>query len=145
MKVLLLQDVKGSGKKGELVDVSDGYAINFLIKKGLAKKATTDVINSVNISNAAAMRHKAEELQKAKDLASQLKGKTVMVNLQRGANGKAFGSITTKEIAEGLVALGFPIDKRQVVLKDAIKQSGQYVVKIKVYADVSADVNLVVG
>ena len=72
MKVLLLQDVKGSGKKGELVDVSDGYAINFLIKKGLAKKATTDVINSVNISNAAAMRHKAEELQKAKDLGFNL-------------------------------------------------------------------------
>ena len=116
MKVLLLQDVKGSGKKGQLVEVSDGYANNFLIKKGLAKRATTDVVNSVNISNAAAQRRKDEELAQAKVLASQLSGKTVELSLQRGAHGKAFGSITTKEIAEKLVALGFSIDKRQVVL-----------------------------
>ena len=145
MKVLLLQDVKGSGKKGQLVEVSDGYANNFLIKKGLAKRATTDVVNSVNISNAAAQRRKDEELAQAKVLASQLNGKTVELSLQRGAHGKAFGSITTKEIAEKLVALGFSIDKRQVVLKDAIKESGQYVVKIKVYADVSCDVKVVVN
>ena len=145
MKVLLLQDVKGSGKKGQLVEVSDGYANNFLIKKGLAKRATTDVVNSVNISNAAAQRRKDEELAQAKVLASQLSGKTVELSLQRGAHGKAFGSITTKEIAEKLVALGFSIDKRQVVLKDAIKESGQYVVKIKVYADVSCDVKVVVN
>ena len=145
MKVLLLQDVKGSGKKGQLVEVSDGYANNFLIKQGLAKRATTDVVNSVNISNAAAQRRKDEELAQAKVLASQLSGKTVELSLQRGAHGKAFGSITTKEIAEKLVALGFSIDKRQVVLKDAIKESGQYVVKIKVYADVSCDVKVVVS
>ena len=117
MKVLLLQDVKGQGKKGDIINVSDGYANNFLIKKGLGKVATADTINSVNIHTQAVAKQKQAEKDAAVALSKQLNGKEVTITSTKGANGKMFGSITSKEIAEALTKLGFAIDKKQIVLK----------------------------
>ncbi len=144
MKVLLLQDVKGQGKKGEIINVSDGYANNFLLKKGLGKVATADTINSVNIHTHADAKQKQAEKEAAIALGKQLNGKEVTITSTKGANGKMFGSITSKEIAEALTKLGFTIDKKQVVLKDPIKMPGKYTVSVKVYAEVSSTISVVV-
>lgn len=144
MKVLLLQDVKGQGKKGEIIEVSDGYANNFLIKKNLGKVATADTINSVNIHNKAVEKQKQEEKNKALELSKTMKGITVEITATRGANGKMFGSITSKEIAEQLSTMGYTIDKKQIVLKEPIKVSGSYSVTVKVYAEISTTINVVV-
>ncbi len=140
MKILLLQDVKGQGKKGDIIDVSDGYANNFLLKKNLGKIATADTINSVNIHNKAVEKQKQDEKNKALELAKTMKGLVVKITATRGANGKMFGSITAKEIAEQLVQTGYNIDKRQIVLKEPIKASGRYSVNVKVYAEVATTI-----
>lgn len=144
MKVLLLQDVKGQGKKGQIINVSDGYANNFLFKKGLGTLATADTVNSVAIHDKAVERQKAEEKAAAIDLAKKLDGKTITVTSTKGANGKMFGSITNKEIAEELAKTGFNFDKKQIVLKSPIKTVGNYTVTVKVYAEISATVTVVV-
>lgn len=144
MKVLLLQDVKGQGKKGEIINVSDGYANNFLLKKGLGVVATADKINSVDIHNKAVEKQKAAERQKAQENANRLKGQTVNIVASTGSQGKMYGSITNKEIAEELTKMGFPVDKKQVVLKDPIRQKGNYTVTVKMYAEISTTVNVVV-
>ena len=139
MKVILLKDVKAQGKKGDVIDVNDGYAKNFLIKQGLAQPATTDSINSLNIKNAAIARQKELEKQAAIKLAGELKGKEVTVSIKMGDNGKIFGSITAKEIAEAFVKAGKAIDKKQIVLKDPIKNVGQFKILVKVYPEISAE------
>ena len=139
MKVILLKDVKAQGKKGDVIDVNDGYAKNFLIKQGLAQPATTDSINSLNIKNAAIARQKELEKQAALKLASELKGKEVTVSIKMGDNGRIFGSITAKEIAEAFVKAGKAIDKKQIVLKDPIKNVGQFKILVKVYPEISAE------
>ena len=144
MKVLLLQDVKGQGKKGEIINVSDGYANNFLIKKGLGVVATADTINSVAIHDKAVEKQKAAERQKAQEDANRLKGQTVLIAAATGAQGKMYGSITNKEIAEELTKMGYPVDKKQVVLKDPIRSTGNYTVNVKFYAEISVTVNVVV-
>ena len=112
MKVILLKDVKAQGKKGDIIDVSDGYAKNFLLKQGLAQVATTDSINSINIKNAAAAHQKELEKQAAAKTAKELKGSEVTVAIRSGENGKIFGSVTAKEIADAFAKLGKPIDKK---------------------------------
>ena len=144
MKILLLQDVKGQGKKGEIINVSDGYANNFLIKKGLGVVATADTINSVAIHDQAVQKQKAAERQQAQEDANRLKGQTVHVVAACGAQGKMYGSITNKEIADELTKMGFPVDKRQVVLKDPIRAKGNYTVTVKLYAEISVSVNVIV-
>ena len=144
MKVLLLQDVKGQGKKGEVFNVSDGYANNFLLKKGLGVVATADKINSVDIHNKAVEKQKAAERQKAQEDANKLKGQTITIVASTGAQGKMYGSITNKEIADELVKMGFVVDKKQVVLKDPIRQKGNYVVTVKMYSEISTTINVVV-
>ena len=144
MKVLLLQDVKGQGKKGDIVNVSDGYANNFLLKKGLGVVATADKINSVDIHNKAVEKQKAAERAKAQEDAAKLKGQTVRITASTGSQGKMYGSITNKEIAEELTKMGYPIDKKQVVLKEPIRQTGNYTVTVKMYAEISTTVNVVV-
>lgn len=146
MKVLLLQDVKAQGKKGEIVEVNDGYARNFLIKKGFAKEATASVVNETNQKNAQIAKIKAQELQNAKDMAVALDAKTFEVTIKTGDNGKLFGSVTSKEISEVLKAKGFDVDKKQIVLKDTIKLIGIYGVELKLYPGVSCSINVkVVG
>ncbi len=146
MKVLLLQDVKAQGKKGEIVEVNDGYARNFLIKKGLAKEATASVINETNQKNAQEAKNKAAALQAAKDVAAQLDTKEIEVGIKMGDNGKFFGSVTDKEIAQVLSEMGYDIDKKKIVIKEPIKAAGIYGVEVKIYPGVSFTINVkVVG
>lgn len=145
MKVLLLQDVKGQGKKGEIVNVSDGYAKNFLLKKGLGEVATADKVNSVAIHELAVQKQKEAEKQEAFALAAKLKGSTVRIVAAKGsAQGKMFGSVTNKEIADELVKLGYNVDKKQIVLKTPIRTVGTYQVNVKMYAELSVPVNVIV-
>ena len=124
MKVVLKQDIKGTGKKGELVEVADGYARNFLLKRGLAIPADAGAMNEL----------KNREAAKAYRLAEEQKG------------GKLFGSVTAKEIAEGIEKqLGVTLEKRKIVLKDDIKAFGSYTIEVKIYNGVSANVFVVVG
>ena len=142
MKVLLLQDVKGQGKKGEIINVSDGYANNFLLKKGLGKVATTDTINAVNIHDKAVEKQKAQEKQNAMDKAKAMKGTRVTIVASKGAQGKMYGSITNKEIADELNKLGYQVDKKQVVLKEAIRTTGLYTVNVKLYAEIATTIEV---
>lgn len=144
MKILLTQDVKGQGKKGEIVNVSDGYANNFLLKKGLGVVATADTINSVDIHNRAVARQKEEEKQLAYARAKELKGSEIHLTAAKGSTGRMFGSITSKEIAEELTKRGYPVDKKQVVLKAPIKEAGNYTVSVKMYAELSVPVTVIV-
>lgn len=138
MKVILLKDVKAQGKKGDIIDVSDGYAKNFLLKQGLAKVATTDSLNSLSIKNAAEARQKALEREAAVKAAAALKDSEVTVSIRTGENGKIFGSVTAKEIADAFVAGGKQIDKKQIVLKEPIKTLGQFKITVKLYPEISA-------
>lgn len=144
MKILLLADVKGQGKKGEVINVSDGYANNFLLKKGLGTVATADKINAVEIHNKAVEKQKAAERQKAQDDANRLKGQTVKITATTGAQDKMYGSITNKEIADELNKMGFAVDKKQVVLKSPIKAKGSYPVTVKMYSEISTTITVVV-
>ena len=140
MKVLLLQDVKPQGKKGDIVEVNDGYARNFLIRRGLAKEATASVINETNQRRAADEKRRKEELEAAKQAADRLNGTTVEIAIRCGENGKPFGAVTAKEIADKLSQMGYDVDKKKVVLKDAIKMVGNYHVELKVRPGVTAKV-----
>lgn len=140
MKVLLLQDVKPQGKKGDIVEVNDGYARNFLIRRGLAKEATASVINETNQRRAADEKRRKEELEAAKQAADRLNGTTVEIAIRCGENGKPFGAVTAKEIADKLSQMGYDVDKKKVVLKDAIKMVGNYHVELKLHPGVIAKV-----
>lgn len=140
MKVLLLQDVKPQGKKGDIVEVNDGYARNFLIRRGLAKEATASVINETNQRRAADEKRRKEELEAAKQAADRLNGTTVEIAIRCGENGKPFGAVTAKEIADKLSQMGYDVDKKKVMLKDAIKMVGNYHVELKLHPGVTAKV-----
>ena len=142
MKVLLLKDVKSVGKKGEIIEVNDGYARNFLIKKGLAQQATAGVINETNQKNAALARQKQKEYEDAVAMAKELDGKTISLVIKFGDNGKSFGAVTSKEISSELAKLGYDIDKKKINLKDSIKTAGVFEVELKVYTNVSATVRV---
>ena len=144
MKVILLQDVKGQGKKGEVVDVNDGYARNFLIKKGLAEIATASKLNDLTQKKAAADYHKAEEVKATKALAAEIKGKSFIVKIKAGQNGKVFGSVTGANIADALQAAGYDVDKKKVVLPQPIKTLGTYDVELKLMEGVSSKIAVVV-
>ncbi len=125
MQVLLLEDVKGQGKKGQIVKVSDGYARNFLFPRGLAKPATADALNTAKMKELARIDQEAREKAAAESIAKQLESISVRVEAKAGAGGKLFGSITSKEIADALERQhGIAIDKRKIVLPDPIKQYG---------------------
>ena len=146
MKVIFLKDVKGSGKKGEIAEVSDGYARNFLIKKGLAEEATAVKINSLNIKKGAEDFHRQEEIKALKEEAKKLNGTQITLKIKCGENGKVFGAVTAKEIADELTALGYTVDKKRVILKDPIKLLGVYAVDVKFLPEVIAKIKVeVVG
>ena len=144
MKVYLLEDVKGQGKKGEIINVSDGYAQNFLFKKNLASPATADVINSVEIKNKTLAYHKEQERLAAIEKAAQLKGRKIVLKARHGGQGKIFGSITAKEIAEALLSAGEKIDKKDIDLKAPIKETGEYPLSVRLYANISTEIIVVV-
>ena len=140
MKVILLQDVKGTGKKGEIHEVSDGYARNMLIKKGLAKEATAVEINSLKIKNEALEFHRKEEEKRLRDLAAKLNKNTIVCKVKAGEKGRIFGSVTSQEIANCLNEQGFAVEKRMIVLPDPIKSLGNYTVEIKLMAGITAKI-----
>ncbi len=144
MKVVLLADVKAQGKKGEIINVSDGYANNFLFKKGLAQIATPEVINKINLQNIALAKQKELEKQQAQERAKQLKGVVVNLTARKGENGKLFGSITNTEIADKLNAMGYKIEKKDIVLAQPIRSVGEFEVTAKIYADITSKFNVVV-
>ena len=138
MKVVLLQDVKGHGKKGELCNVSDGYARNFLFPKKLAVEADSSAMNELKNREQAAAHHKQEEINSAKTIASKLEGKTVTISAKAGSNGKLFGSVTSKEIAAEIKkSLNVDIDRKKMNVAD-IKNFGEYTAEIKLYTGITA-------
>ena len=132
MKVILQQDVKGQGKKGQLVEVSEGYARNFLLPRKLAIPATTDAINTMNLKEKARKAEEARQKAEAEATAEKLKECQVKLTAKAGNGGKLFGAVTTKEISEGLKAqFGIDIPKQKLVLDEPIKAFGSYQVKAK--------------
>ena len=144
MKVILLQDVKGQGKKGEVVDVNEGYARNFLVKKGLAEIATASKLNDISQKKSAADFHKAEEVKATKQLAAELKDKSFTVKIKAGQSGKVFGSVTGANIADALQAAGYNVDKKKVVLAQPIKNIGNYEVDLKLMEGNSTKIKVTV-
>ena len=145
MKVLLLEDVKGQGKKGELVKVSDGYAKNYLIPRNLAKEATDAVMRELKAKEESRL-HKIEvERAEAKALAEKVASLSVVIRQQAGAGGKFYGSVTAKEISEELKKqYDIDIDKRKIIVPEAIKTFGKYELDVKYYQDVTGKINLIV-
>lgn len=140
MKVILKQDVKSLGKKGDLVNASDGYARNFLLPKGLAVEADNAAMNEYKSKESAKKFHKNEEIKAAKETAEKLEGKTFCVKARAGANGKLFGSVTSKDVSEQINRdIGIDIDKRKIIMPD-IKTFSTVEAEIKVYQGISAKV-----
>ena len=145
MKVILQQDVKGQGKKGQMVDVSDGYARNFLFPKKLAVEATADNVNTMKLQEKARLAKLAEEKAQAQAIAAQLKELTVRVVAKGGNGGRLFGAVTTKEVSDALKAQhNIEINKAKLVLDEPIKSFGGYELKAKLGHDVNAIVKVVV-
>jgi large subunit ribosomal protein L9 len=143
MKVLLTADVKGTGKKGDVVEVADGYGRNFLLKKGLAVAATAANVNEAAQKKAAAQFHRAEEIKVLQDLAAKLDGQKVCVKIKTGENGKTFGSVTASHVAAALADMGFDVDKKKIKM-DAVKTIGSLPAEIRLMENVSAKITVVV-
>lgn len=144
MKIILLQDVKGQGKKGEVKEVNEGYARNFLIKKGLAEVATPTKINELNQKKASQDYHRAEEVKATQALAKEIYGKTFTVKIKAGQSGKVFGSVTGANIADALLAAGYNVDKKKIVLAQPIKNVGSYEVELKLMEGIQSKINVVI-
>ena len=139
MKVILLEDVKSLGKKGEIVNVNDGYARNFILPKKLGLEATSKNLNDLKLQKQNDEKVAQEKLDAAKALAEEIKEKSITVKIQAGVEGKVFGSISSKEIAtEAKKQLNMDIDNKKIVIPDAIKSLGTYNVNIKLHKDVTA-------
>ena len=142
MKVILNKDVKGQGKKGELVNVSDGYARNFLFPRNLALPANAAALNELKNREAALAHHIAEEKQEAMNAAAKIDGKEIVIHAKAGASGKLFGSVTAKEVAAEIEAqCGVAIDRRKINMNE-IKAYGEYSAEAKIYSGISASVNI---
>ena len=145
MKVILLADVKGQGKKNDVIEVSDGYGKNFLIPRKLAKPADAQSLNDVKVKEAARLYRIETEKKEAQALSEKLKALQVKVAAPGGSDGRLYGSVTSKDIVEKLKAdHGIEIDKRKLVMGDPIKAYGKYEVEVKLYPEVSGKINLLV-
>ena len=138
MKVILLQDVKGKGKKGQMLEVSDGYARNFMLPKKLAIEATTDAINTMRMNDKATQERIAREKAEALAVAGKLREMPLTVTAKGGGAGRLFGSVTNAEIADALAKNGIKLDKRKIVISDPIKSVGTYTVTCKLGYEISA-------
>lgn len=146
MKVILLQDVKTLGKKGEIVDVNDGYARNFILKKKLGLEATGKNLNDLKLKKQHDDKVAQENLEEAQELGKALEGRKIQLSIKMGEGGRSFGSVSSKEIAEAVQAqLGHAIDKKKVQLKEAIKAPGTYEVPVKLHPQVTAALKVVVS
>ncbi len=144
MKVILKQDVKGIGKKGDLLNVAEGHARNFLFPRNLAMEATEGNLQSLKERQDAQTRRKDRELDKAKNLAASLKDVVVTITAKTGEGGRLFGSITSKDIADGLARQKIELDRRKIELKDSIKLLGTYDVPIRIYPELVVAIKVVV-
>ncbi len=145
MKVILLADVKGQGKKNDVIDVSDGYAKNFLIPRKLAKIADAQSLNDVKTREEARVSRIAAEKKEAEALAERLKTITVTIKASCGADGRLYGSVTAKDVSERLAAdFGISIDKRKITVSDPIKAYGRYALEVKLYPEVTGTVTVAV-
>ena len=138
MKVILLQDVKGKGKKGQMLEVSDGYARNFMLPKKLAIEATPDAINTMRMNDKATQERIAREKAEALATSKKLREMTVIVKAKGGGAGRLFGSVTNAEVAEALAKQGIKLDKRKIVLNETIKSVGTYTATCKLGYEISA-------
>ena len=139
MKVILLQDVKGKGKKGQMLEVSDGYARNFMLPKKLAIEATADAINTMRMNDKATQERIAREKAAALEISKKLREMTLTVTAKGGGNGRLFGAVTNQEIAAALKAKsGIELDKRKIVIADPIKNVGTYTVTCKLGYEINA-------
>ena len=139
MKVILLQDVKGKGKKGQMLEVSDGYARNFMLPKKLAIEATPDAINTMRMNDKATQERIAREKAEAMEIGKKLRAMTLTVTAKGGGAGRLFGSVTNQEIADALAKnSGIKLDKRKIVISDPIKAVGTYTVTCKLGYEINA-------
>ncbi len=138
MKVILLQDVKGKGKKGQMLEVSDGYARNFMLPKKLAIEATPDAINTMRMNDKATQERIAREKAEAMATSKKLREMTVIVKAKGGGAGRLFGSVTNAEIADALAKQGVKLDKRKIVLGETIKNVGTYTATCKLGYEITA-------
>jgi len=139
MKVILLQDVKGKGKKGQMLEISDGYARNYLLPRKLAVEATADAVNTKKMNDKAAAEKAAKERAEALEISRQLREMTLVVTAKGGGAGRLFGSVTNQEIADALKAKsGISLDKRKIVISDPIKSVGTYTVQCKLGYEITA-------
>ena len=146
MKVILQQDVRGQGKKGQMVEVAEGYARNFLLPRKLAVPATADAMNTMKLQEKARKAEEARQKAEAEAVAEKLKGAVVTLTAKAGANGKLFGAITSKEISEGLLSQhGIELAKQKIVIDEPIKAFGTYELKAKLGFEISGTVYVVVA
>ena len=145
MKVILLTDVKGQGKKNDVIEVSDGYAKNFLIPRKLAKAADAQSLNDVKVKEEARLYRIETEKKEARALAERLKEMQIKVFASSGADGRLYGSVTAKDISERLQAdHGIALDKRKIVMGDPIKAYGAYALDVKLYPEITGKINVLV-
>ena len=143
MKVILTQDVRGQGKRGQMIEVSDGYARNFLLPRKLAQEATADNINTMRMNDKATQERQAQERADALDLRNRMKDMTVVVTAKGGGAGRLFGSVTNTEVSEALAKqAGIQLDKRKIVLDEPIKSVGVYTVKCKLGYEINAELKI---
>ena len=138
MKVILLQDVKGKGKKGQMIEVSDGYARNFMLPKKLAIEATPDAINTMKMNDKATQERIAREKAEALETSKKLRAMTLVVKAKGGGAGRLFGAVTNAEIASALEKQGIKLDKRKIVLNETIKNIGTYTATCKLGYEINA-------
>ena len=139
MKVILLQDVKGKGKKGQMLEVSDGYARNYMLPRKIAIEATADAVNTMRMNDKAAAEKAAKERAEALEISKQLREMTLVVTARGGGAGRLFGSVTNQEIADALAAkTGIKLDQRNIVIADPIKAVGTYTVQCKLGYEITA-------
>ena len=138
MKVILLQDVKGKGKKGQMIEVSDGYARNFMLPKKMAIEATADAINTMRMNDKATQERIAREKAAALEVSKQLRAMTLVVTAKGGGAGRLFGAVTNQEIASALEKQGIKLDKRKIVIAEPIKNVGTYTVTCKLGYEINA-------
>lgn len=142
MKVILQQDIRGKGKRGQLIEVSDGYARNYMLPRKLAVEATADNLNTMRMSDKAAQEKRQREREEAAAISKRLKELTVTVYAKGGGAGRLFGSVTSQEIADALQAQGITLDKRKIVMDDPIKNVGTYTVRCKLGYEITAQLTV---
>ncbi len=142
MRVILKEDVKSLGEKGEIVKVADGYGRNFLLPRGLAEEATEGSIRQLKDKQKAKERKLNEQITEAEKLAKKIEQETFVLSVKAGENGRLFGSVTTKDIAEAVKKSGYQIDKRKIALDEHIKSLGVHKIRVKIFEDVEATLNI---